>query len=54
MKQYIIDRLNESSTWRGIIMVLTACGLTIAPEKAEAIITVGLAIAGIIGAATRG
>ena len=52
MKDYILARIKEPSTWRGIILLLTAAGLPIAPELADAIISVGLAVAGLIGVAT--
>ena len=52
MKNYIIDRLKEASTWRGIILLLTAAGVPIAPAMAASIITIGLAIAGFVGAVT--
>lgn len=49
MKEYIAERLKEPSTWRGLVLIATACGVPIAPELGEAIITIGLAIAGGIG-----
>lgn len=52
MKQYIYDRLQEPSTWRGITLLLTALGVPLAPAMSEAIITVGLGITGLIGALT--
>ena len=52
MKDYLIARAKEPSTWRGIILVLTAAGVPIAPAMAESIISVGLAIAGLVGAIT--
>ena len=52
MKQYILERLKEPSTWRGIILILTAAGVPIAPEMQTAIISAGLALAGLIGVAT--
>lgn len=48
-KQYIIDRLQEPSTWRGIIRLLTACGVPIAPELAIQIMAIGMAATGIVG-----
>jgi hypothetical protein len=51
MKQYTLDRMKEPSTWRGVILLLTAIGVPIAPAMAEAIISVGLAVAGVIGVA---
>ena len=50
MKTYILDRIKEASTWRGIILMLTAVGIPIAPVMADSIICAGLAVAGLIGA----
>lgn len=52
MKDYILARAKEPSSWRGFILLLTAAGLPIAPELADAIISVGLAVAGLIGVVT--
>ena len=52
MKDYLVNRAKEASTWRGIILLLTAVGVPIAPAMAEAIISVGLAFAGAIGVFT--
>lgn len=52
MKQYILDRAKEPSSWRGLILLLTAIGVPVAPAMAEAIVTVGLAVAGLVGVAT--
>jgi len=52
MKQYILDRAKEPSSWRDLILLLTAIGVPVAPAMAEAIITVGLAVAGLVGVAT--
>lgn len=49
MATYIIDRLKEASTWRGIIALLTAAGVTISPEMVDKIVAAGLAVMGIIG-----
>lgn len=45
---YIIDRLKEDSTWRGIVMLATALGVNIDPAQASAIISAGLAVVGLI------
>jgi hypothetical protein len=50
MKTYILDRLQEPSTWRGITLLLTALGIPLAPGMADLIISAGLAVAGLIGA----
>lgn len=52
MKAYILDRAKEASTWRGFILLLTAIGVPIAPAMSEAIVSVGLAVAGLIGMLT--
>lgn len=53
MKQYILDRAKEASTWRGIIILLTAIGVPVAPALSEAIITFGLGLAGLLGVVTK-
>tara|TARA_R110000868_G_scaffold151595_2_gene376105 strand:+ start:1025 stop:1213 length:189 start_codon:yes stop_codon:yes gene_type:complete len=45
---HIMNRIKQESTWRGVILILTAFGVQLAPELQEAIITVGLAIVGAI------
>lgn len=50
MKDYLLDRAKEPSSWRGLIMLLTAIGVPVAPAMADSIISVGLAVAGLIGA----
>jgi hypothetical protein len=52
MKDYILDRAREPSTWRGAILFLTAIGVPIAPALSEAIVTAGLGLAGLIGMLT--
>jgi hypothetical protein len=45
---WLLDRLSENSTWRGIITLLTAAGVVLDPEKANSIIAAGLALVGVI------
>lgn len=52
MKNYIIARAKEPSTWRGLFLLLTAIGIPVAPQMADAIITIGLALAGAVGVAS--
>jgi hypothetical protein len=52
MKDYMRERLKEPSTWRGMVLICTAFGVPIAPQLAEAIITIGLALSGGIGVLT--
>lgn len=46
---YLVNRAKEPSTWRGLVFVLTAIGVKIDPSLGEAIITTGIAVAGLIG-----
>jgi len=39
----------EASTWRGLIFVLTAVGVQLDPQQQTAIITAGMALAGLVG-----
>ena len=52
LKSYLLARAKEPSTWRGAVMVATAMGVSISPDKQEAIVTIGLALAGIVGVVT--
>lgn len=45
---YLLARLSEQSTWKGIIGVLTGAGVIIEPNKAAAIIAIGMAVIGAI------
>lgn len=42
--RYILDRLKEPSTWRGLISLVAIFGIKIAPEQAETIMTAGVSI----------
>lgn len=50
---WLIARLKEPSTWRGIVWLLTVAGISLKPDQVEAIITAGIAIAGLLGVFTR-
>lgn len=50
MKNFFLERLKEPSTWRGAIWLITSFGLTLAPDQKEAIIALGMALAGGAGA----
>ena len=52
MKQYLVARMKEPSTWRGFILLLTAIGVPVAPELQEVIVSAGLGLAGLIGVVT--
>ncbi len=45
---YILDRLTENSTWRGIVFIASAAGIVIDPSKANAIAAAGMAVVGAI------
>ena len=47
--KYILDRLKEPSSWRGLVMIATAFGVTMNPDLVSAIIAVGTGLAGVIG-----
>lgn len=49
---YFLERFREPSTWRGVILLLTAFGVAIKPQMAQAIVTLGLALAGGAGVVT--
>jgi len=48
MLDYILERFNETSTWRGIISLITGLGVKLRPDLAESIISAGLALMGVI------
>jgi hypothetical protein len=43
------DRSTEPSTWRGIVLIITALGVQLTPEQADAVVAIGLAVAGSVG-----
>ena len=48
LSSYLVERLNETSSWAGIILVITATGRTLAPDEVSLITTIGLALAGAL------
>lgn len=52
MKKYLLARAKEPSTWRGLVLFMTALGVPVAPDLVEPIVSVGLATAGLIGVLT--
>ncbi len=53
MKEFFLARLQEPSTWRASIWVLTSFGLlAFKGEQAESIIALGMALSGAVGVAT--
>ena len=53
MIAWLFDRMKERSTWLGVVSFLTAAGIYLSPEVAEAIVAGGLALAGIVAAIGR-
>ena len=54
MKEWLIDRGGEPSTWRGLTLLASVLGVVISPEIADGIIATGMAVSGLIGACSRG
>jgi hypothetical protein len=50
----ITQRFGENSTWRGLILVATACGLQLEPALQEQIVASGLALVGLINIVRKG
>ena len=48
-RSYVINRLKEPSTWRGLIMLLTAGGIVLSPGQVAMIVAAGTAAAGFVG-----
>jgi hypothetical protein len=46
--KFIFARLSERTTWQGITAFLTAFGVGLAPEQVTAVVTAGVAVAGIV------
>lgn len=51
--KYILDRLKEPSSWRGLVMLATAFGVTLNPDLMDSIVAAGTGLAGIIGFAFK-
>ena len=46
---FIVKRAKEPSTWRGLVMLLTAFGISVNPELVTHIVAAGTGVAGLIG-----
>jgi hypothetical protein len=51
---FILERLTENSTWRGIVLLLTAVGVQVDPTQTNAIVAAGLALVGLINVFRKG
>ena len=39
----------EASTWRGMVWIVSACGVALNPDEQNAIVAAGMAVSGLIG-----
>ena len=51
---FVLDRLSENSTWRGLILVAVALGVKLEPEMQNQIIAAGLGLVGTINVFRKG
>jgi len=49
----IVSFLKQKSTQKGLVGILTAVGLSVRPDQIEAIVTVGVALIGVIDVFTN-
>ena len=49
MFKFIMARLKEASTWRGMIAIITSLGVVTTPDQQGAIIATGLGVIGLVG-----
>jgi hypothetical protein len=47
---YLIERMKEPSTWRGLILIATGLGAGWSQESQGIIVSAGVALAGVLGA----
>ena len=50
---YLIERARERTTWAGLIAVLSGVGIGVRPDLAESIISIGVAVGGLLFTLTR-
>ena len=50
----VMERLGENSTWRGLILVVTALGVNMEPALQNQIVTAGLSLVGLINIIRKG
>jgi hypothetical protein len=46
LKKRICHILSQPTTWRGIVLIITAFGAQLSPEHQEIIVSIGLTIVG--------
>jgi len=54
ISSYVLDRLQEKSTWQAIVAILTAVGVQINPDQATLIISTGVSTVAAIVAISKG
>jgi hypothetical protein len=47
--KYLVERLSEASTWRGLVLIATSLGVGINPDLVAPITSAGVGVAGIVG-----
>ena len=50
IKQFFLNRLDERSTWRAIVALLTIGGITLTDVQMEAIVVAGVAVGALLEA----
>lgn len=53
MKQYVIKRLSERSTWAGLGVILAVAGINVSPESVETLVSTATAVGGVIAIITK-
>lgn len=48
IRDFLFAQLKDGTTWRGITLMLTACGAKVSPEHSEAIVIGGVFLAGLL------
>ena len=51
--KFVLDRAKERSTWIGLVSIATAAGFVLRPDVQEAVIAVGISVAGLILTLTK-
>ena len=51
--KWAIERAKERSTWIGATALITGLGVSVSPELKEAIISLGIAVAGFVAVVTK-
>jgi hypothetical protein len=49
-KAYVLARLQEASTWRGIVLMLTVAGYKLSTDWQELVVMTGIGLSGFLGA----